>query len=293
MSQSQTSKKYLAAFITAAMLLQVNVTDAQGGGAWTREQGKFYLKTSIFTLRSNIYATLQGEEIESAEFHLFGALFYGEYGLTNMLTTTVNFPVLKSLGFNTTETKTGIGDLAIDFKYQVVSGEFPVAVGLGIELPTGDEKGFGFVNGSNQKSYLVLPTGDGETNVWLRAFASHSFYPVAAYLSVDAGYNFRTRNFDSKFTNQVEFSAEGGYKIADAVWVRAALRSLAPARPPNPTAGASFLYGEGVQSFSATLGAACEMVPRVSISAEVSQPFGALRNLYRGTTLAIGLSLEN
>lgn len=281
------------AFIAAAMLLQVNVTDAICGGAWTREQGKFYLKTSIFTLRSNLYATLNGEEIESADFQLFGALLYGEYGLTNALTATVNFPVLKSLGFNTTETKTGIGDLAIDFKYQLVSGDFPVSIGLGIELPTGDEKGFGFVNGSDQKSYLVLPTGDGETNLWVRAFASHSFYPVAAYLSIDAGYNFRTQNFDSKFTNQVEFGAEGGYKIAGTVWIKAALRSLAPARTPNATAGASFLYGEGVQSLSAIFGAAIEVAPHFNLSAEVSQPFGSLKNLYRGTTFAVGLAFEN
>lgn len=283
----KTPIKLTVIFLATAMGI-LSAPDAKAGGAWARQAGGFYAKASAITMQTGTFYNFSGARSEDSVLFLSQqVLLYGEVGITERLTAVAQFPALKRLAFSLTEDKVGIGDLALDFKYQVLDGQFPVAFSLGAEFPTGDEFGFAYLQGSRTQ-YLRFPTGDGEFNVWTKAFVSHSLYPVPAYLSADIGYNFRTKGF----THQMQFGIEGGYKALDRVWLKAGLRGLMPTGSPNETLNDSFLFGEGVRYLSYSFGAEMEVVPHLIASLSVDSAFKPLQNIYAGTVFGFGIAVE-
>jgi len=77
-----------------------------------------------------------------------------------------------------------------------------------VGIPSGDEKAHGSVAG--QVDHQV-PLGDGEWDVAFKLYASHSFYPVPAYVSVDFGYRVRNSGGGVQYDDDLPWAVEGGY----------------------------------------------------------------------------------
>ena len=173
-------------------------------------------------------------------------------------------------------------------KYGLLSGEVPVAFGVRFELPTGDKNAFGR-NLSNPDAIIYLPTGDGEFNTWARAYASHSFHPVPAFVSVDAGYNFRTQGL----TDQYQAGLQVGYKPIEALWLFGNLRRLALVARANT----NLIYnaigvGEGVEYTTYGFGASYGFLPHLSVSLDAASAFGTVKNIYGGLNFGFGVAVD-
>jgi len=281
--------RIVSSLLSIIITLLCSLTEANAG-AWTRKQGSYYAKLGFTTLSTNTFHTKDGDEITTADFNTWSFNFYGEYGITESLTGIAKFPFLRNAGFETTESFTGIGDLSIGLRYGLVAGSTPVAVGILIDFPTGNENGSGTLKELPTAS-VRLPTGDGELNTQLNFSLSHSFYPAPAFVSLDGGYNVRTEGF----TDEYLFAVQGGYKIIEKLWLQANLRGIGPISTPDPTlaGGTALGFGEGVQYTAYSFGASYEIAPRLNVSFDLFSAFGRITNIYSGINYVLGISIES
>lgn len=263
------------------------------GGGWVRKPSSFYAKLGYATLRSDKFFSIGGQSVTTSPFSLQSLNFYAEYGLplgsigVEGVEAMVNFPLYRRSSFETTEAVSSLGDLMIELKYALLKGDFPVALGVAAEFPTGDENAIAR-DKDFPEAFIALPLGDGEFNIWTKIYASHSFYPVNAYVSVDMGYNFRTEGF----TNQYQFGAEIGYKFLNAIWVVGKLRRFAGVGAPNEDLFGGFGLGEGVEYTANAVELAYQPFNHVWVTAEYASAFGGLRNIYSGANLTLGAAVE-
>jgi hypothetical protein len=276
-------------YIVAVILLFVLQTDSFGG-AWTRKTGSFYAKLSYSLLATNEFYTRDGVKIMTADFNTQSMSFYGEYGLWEGFTGSLQFPFVRTATFETTESQVGIGDASFGLKYGIVrAGSTPFAVSATIGIPTGDKTGTTLLKDGSGGS-VYLPTGDGEFNIWLQLHLSHSLYPVPAYISLDGGINLRTRGL----TNEYQFGVQAGYTIG-RFWIQGSLRTFGPVDTPKPDlilGGVQVGIGEGVQYSTYGLSTAYEIAQGLRLSAEAFSAFGRITNIYSGVNIMIGVSLE-
>ncbi len=278
--------------ISVGIVLILGCLDEAMSGAWTRKQNSLYAKIGISMIGTNTFYTHTGNKIQTADFRAWSVDLYGEYGILDRLTGVVKFPAAKRARFETSEAKLGIGDLGLELKYGLLAGNIPIALGLGVELPTGDQNGFGLLKDqtNNPGGFIRQPTGDGELNTRATLYLSHSFYPVPAFISFEGGYNFRTKNF----TDEYAFGLQAGYKLASKVWLQANLRGLGPVTDPDSElAGAAAIgLGEGVQYTSYGFGAAYEVDQHYSVIVDFFSAFGKITNIYSGVNFVVGISVE-
>ena len=172
---------------------------ALAGGGWTRKKKKGYVKAGLTTASTTRYHPLTGGTIETARFRQQVYGVYGEYGLTDRLEATLNFPVFRRATFPDLTPGQGVGDPEIGLRYGVLTGQWPLAVQVAVEAPLGNPNVFG--RGETDPSvFLRLPTGDGEWNVWTRAALSHTLGQLPAFFTLSAGYNKRTGGFTDQYT---------------------------------------------------------------------------------------------
>jgi hypothetical protein len=288
----QRVRRFFKSGAIAVMAILALCRDAVAGGAWTKKQNSFYAKLGFSTIGTNRFYTKDGNEIRTADFQAWSLDLYGEYGILDRLTGVVKFPVAKRAGFETSEAKLGIGDLGLELKYGLLAGNTPFAIGLGVELPTGDQNGFGLLKdqANSPGGFIRLPTGDGEFNTQATLYLSHSFHPIPAFVSIEGGYNFRTKSF----TDEYAFGLQAGYKLADKIWLQANLRGLGPAADPDAelAGNAALGLGEGIRYRSYGFGAAYEFIPRCSVSFDFFSAFGTITNIYAGANFVVGVAIE-
>jgi hypothetical protein len=102
------------------------------------------------------------------------------YGVTDWLTVRAAVPVEDRYGefadWVTGRSNTGLGDIVIDPKFQLYSGQdgFPMfSILAGVRLPTGDTKGV--------DRYRTLALSDGSTDFMLGGVATHSSGPLTGH----------------------------------------------------------------------------------------------------------------
>ncbi|MGY3091354.1 hypothetical protein ACVWYF_004420 [Hymenobacter sp. UYAg731] len=270
--------------LVAGLLAPVPAT---AGGGWTRKKKKGYVKVGLTTVSTDRYHPLTGGTIETAQFRQQVYSIYGEYGLTNRLEATLSFPFFRRATFPGLTPGQGVGDPEIGLRYGVLTGKWPLAVQVAVEAPLGSPNVFGR-DRANPNSYLRLPTGDGEWNVWTRAALSHSLGQLPAFITVSAGYNKRTGGF----TDQYSYGAQAGYHFFNKLWLTATERTLANVRPPDLSKFGAIGLGEGVAYSTAGLGASYAVTKNLSATADWATGFGQLRNVYSGNQYTVGVAWE-
>lgn len=259
---------------------------------WTRKKNTYFLKASVNLFSSDTYYTPDGEKLTTTQFRQQAISFYGEYGITDRLNVIVNFPMLKANSYETTEPVVGIGDLKVEFKYALLIKKIPLTIGIAPEFPTGSANNFS-KSKINSIDQINLPTGDGEFNVWTTLAASHSFYPVPAYISLSTAYNYRTQYKGFTFRDQVKFNLEVGYKLLDKIWLNGTISAQSSVSKSNGTT--DFIRGEGTEFTAFGLGAAYEFVKHWSVSLETwaySDIVFNQKNIYSAPTYSIGVFYE-
>ncbi len=212
---------------------------AQSG--WTRPQKGLFLKLDGSFFSSDQYYNPEGDGLTTSEFRQNSLNLYGEYGFRDRLTFIVQAPLLRFNSFETTETVAGFGDLRLEAKYRLTSNDFPVAVSIAPEIPTGRANAYA-ANKEFPDDQINLPTGDGEFNVWATLAASKSFGKV--YASAFAAYDFRTKYEGEKFRDLYQFGAEVGFNPWKPLWLNAKLRAqFSNGESQSPEL--SFLRGDG------------------------------------------------
>lgn len=200
-------KKLLISIIALGSLQTV-----LAGGGWPQPKNRGYFKVAQNYIRSPFFFSPSGRIVDITTVQLFTTSFYGEYGITDRLTTIGYFPLfvrntLNEIRYNQSgrvepgDSFNAIGDSEIGFKYGWLTNK-PVVISTSVVfgLPLG--KTAGGMSG-------ILQTGDGEFNQVVRVDASHSFYPKPVYVSVYGGFNNRTRGF----SDEVRFGAEIGWTL--------------------------------------------------------------------------------
>ncbi|MBO0937299.1 hypothetical protein J2I47_12145 [Fibrella sp. HMF5335] len=261
------------------------VPDGVAGGGWVRKKSTFYGKLRVSSFRTNKYYNLAGElNDQGAQFQQTSLDLYAEYGLSKRLTLILNAPLFRSNKFSTTNAATGFGDVLVEAKYGILTGNFPVAISVGAQLPTGQSRIL-VADVNRPGSQINLPIGDGELNIWTKAYASIPF-SSRGYVSVEVGYNKRTQGFSDQYASTVEV----GYKIGP-VWTNAVLRRLNSVGVPDTNKG-SFVYGEGLEYTAYSLGAAVPITKKTSLTLDYSNMIVPCKNTYSGPIFGLGLSVE-
>ena len=258
---------------------------AQSG--WTRDKKGLYAKAGYSFLRSADFYNSDGVLIKTDYIQQHAVLFYAEYGLSNRITAILNAPIYKSTGYESAPYKpaSGVGDVLLELKYSLTRGSFPVSISIAPELPTGNPKALQY---DKFGGYTVLPTGDGEFNVWTKTAVSHSFYPLNAYASLSGSYNFRTMGF----TNQYMGGIEMGYKLFNKIWTKAALRTFGTAGTPNPVLLAAIGIGEGIAYNAYNFGLSYELMKHLSCTFDYYNLVGRPNNIYSGHNFVIGIAAD-
>jgi len=262
---------------------------AQSG--WTRRKNTYFAKIAYNYFQSSDYYNPSGEKLVTSLFRQQSIAFYGEYGFTDRFTAIVHAPLFKGNGYETTNTVYGIGDLKLEFKYRLLK-KIPLAISVAPEFPTGSRNNYA-INKKNPQESINLPTGDGEFNLWTTLSGSASFHPVQAYVSLSAAFNYRTRYEDINFRNQLKYSAEAGYKIADLVWINATLTAQQSLGEQSGTT--DFVRGDGTEFTALSLGAAYEFTSHWSLTAQAwsySDLIFSRKNIYSAPTYSIGIFYE-
>jgi hypothetical protein len=267
------------------LLLSYKASFAQSG--WTRDKKGLYAKAGYSFLRSTDFYNSDGVLIKTDFIRQHAVLIYAEYGLSNRFTAILNAPVFKSTGYESSPYRpaTGLGDIMIELKYGLVKGAFPVSVSVAPEIPTGNPKALQY---DRFGGYTILPTGDGEFNVWTKAAMSHSFYPLNVYVSLSGAYNFRTMGF----TNQYMGGMELGYKFFNKIWTKAALRTFGTAGTPNPILLAAIGIGEGIAYNAYNFGISYEFIKHISFTFDYYNLLGKTNNIYSGNNFVIGIAAD-
>lgn len=262
-------------------------TSAHASGGWTRKKKKGYVKVGLTSVSTDRYHPLTGGTINTARFRQQVYSVYGEYGLTDRLEATLSFPFFRRATFPTLSPGQGVGDPEIGLRYGVLTGKWPLAVGVAVEAPLGNPNVFG-VSDADPNVYLRLPTGDGEWNVWTRTALSHSLGKLPAFFTLSAGYNKRTGGY----TDQYSYGVQLGYKFFDKLWLTATERTLDNVRAPDLAKFGTIGLGEGVAYSTAGLGASYNFTPHLSGTADWAAGFGKLRNVYSGNQYTVGVAWE-
>lgn len=261
---------------------------AVAGGGWIQPAGSIYAKVGVSSISTDMFHTNDGGSVKTARFKNLAVQLYGEYGLANRLSAVFDVPAYRRHAFVTASPASGLGDVGLEFKYGLFTGVAPVAVGVGAEFPTGNQDAIGR-NFINPADIIHLPTGDGEFNVWTRAYISHSFFPTRAFVTADAGYNFRSKGL----TNQYQAGAQAGYRLFEKLWILGNLRRLAPAGRVDPgRIFSSVGIGEGVEYTSYGVGMSYEFMPHTSAAFEFASATGVAKNIYGGANLSLGLAVD-
>lgn len=134
----------------------------------------------------------------------------------------------------------GASDMWVGLKYQVLDGEFPVAVAAQVRLPYLYESS-SVKNGQLLTEIPGLLRRDYDLNV----HASHSF-SSALYATTTAGIRLR----EGAATNQILYGADAGYKLPildDRIELRLGLDGVASVGTPDPSTSKDRFQGRQLE----------------------------------------------
>ncbi len=188
------------------------------GGPWPKAKGEAYFKLSQWWVVFDQHYTDQALIDPNVTTGIYNTFLYGEYGLTDRLTLTLNANLFaRNFTNNVISGTTGevivagdalnsLGDIDLGLKYGLTQpgARFPVAASILLGIPTGQTGG-----GIEQN----LQTGDGEFNQLFQLDAGTSFKlgDVPGYASVYSGVNIRSNGFSEEF----RFGGEVGISLAN------------------------------------------------------------------------------
>ncbi len=263
---------------------------AEAYSGFTKGRGEVYVKVAFSTFTSNDFYDLSGRlNDRGQDFTQRNLGIYAEYGILDELTVSANVPALRINSYANTNSALGVGDIQLALKYGVRLFGFHLSASVMPELPLGDSDA---TVQTDSGLNLVLPTGDGEFNVWTQLALSRPFSISAlkwmdGWASVGVGYNVRTKGY----ANQVGFGGEVGLRLFELAYLQGRLRGqIVPSDDLDTASG--FIYGEGTEYLTVGAGVAV-VVPETPLlgTFDFEVPVAGQMNLYSGPVFIAGIAL--
>lgn len=199
-------------------------------GAWVHEPGKAYVELGYGFYQANSIFNQAGDKRDlgllrvpaipssalagliDSTYRQHEANLYFELGVVPNLELIGSLPFYRvaqnDTQFGVFETS-GLGDVVVALKYKAWENRFIVlATSVDVGIPLGDVDAEGDIAGMSSQP---MPLGDGEWDVALRAYASHGFYPIPAWISADIGYRYRSSAKNTDYGNDIPWNVDGGY----------------------------------------------------------------------------------
>lgn len=266
--------------IILIVLLSFTTHTLLAGGPWPQQKGNGYFKLSEWWVVFDQHYTDQARIDPNITTGIFNTFFYGEYGITDRLTVTVNANLFSRnytnniISGTTDETivagegLNALGDIDLGFKYGITKpgAKIPVAASVLFGLPTGT------IEGGEQRN---LQTGDGEFNQLIQLDAGTSFNlgSIPAYFSAYSGVNIRSKGFSEEF----RYGGELGISLANnKLWLVSKLAVIESFKNGDTAAStnSSSIFANNTEFASIALEANYYLTSKLGISANYA---GAIR----------------
>lgn len=182
------------------LLLFLLVAGPAWAGAWSQAKGHCYAKSSgIFYNADEVFDEMGKRRalgMDHDRFESAQGFLYLEYGLRDRLTLLIQAGGGQLIAKNDLLRKetTGIGDLELGLKYQLVDRPVVVSPYLSLKLPTGYHRAYD------------PPLGTGKVDLEARLLLGRSLFPLPLYLGAETGY----RRRGGRFSDQVSYAIEVG-----------------------------------------------------------------------------------
>jgi hypothetical protein len=262
-------------------------------GAWTRDQGHFYVNTSYLHISATQLYSPNFERVPILPYSQHVWAFYSEVGIINRwLTATVDGTLFRYNGIADSGHTYGLGDFRVGLWTGLVTKPVRLSFGVTVGLPTGDPLPAA-PSGSDADAQLVarsLPTGDGEWDIEGRLALGYAFggkrrWPVTHYLVAEVGYWLRTAGFADSFVYKLELGTKFPYTFIERFWFSLRLSGVESFASNADAAMNATGLGNGV-TYVAT---------GVEISARIWRGLGAsvgLDGALRGRSVAAALQVK-
>jgi hypothetical protein len=192
-------------------------------GAWTEEQGHFYLSAAWLGISTDRYF---GPDFKPVAINRYTQNLVGVFGevgiLTRWLTATVEGTAYRRNLIADQGYTEGLGDWRLGLWSGLVVKPVRLSLGITLGIPTGDALPSAGPNADPEAQLIArsLPTGDGEWDVDGRLALGYSWghvrrWPVEQYLIVEAGYWKRTAGFADAFVYRVELGTRFPWPVIE------------------------------------------------------------------------------
>ena len=203
--------------LSAIPVLLGAIPQAAWAGAWAQTKGQYYTKLSSSFYRSDELFNAAGDRqpisVYGSDFRANQAFLYIEYGMLERLTligqlSGAALEQESKIRHNLLRLSTsGVGDVVLGAKYQLVTAPIVLSPSLKMKIPT------------SYDDDLTPALGTGSPDVEFGMLAARSLYPLPLYIGVEAGYRVR----GGPFSNQLSSSVEVGLGPVSRLSVKAYL----------------------------------------------------------------------
>ncbi|GAB1856968.1 hypothetical protein MHTCC0001_18040 [Flavobacteriaceae bacterium MHTCC 0001] len=280
------------AYIFLLILFVTSIASAQ----WVKEKGKGYYKVSAWYLEADEHYTSTGAKDPNATRGQFNVNFYGEYGLSNKLTTTLYLPFFARTYQNeqvsgTTgnilaegEALNSIGDIDVGITYGIVQkGNLALSASLIFGIPSGNNSGGS--DGSFQ-------TSDGEFNQYIKSAIGIPFHigDSNAYASAHVGFNNRTKGFSDELRTGLEL---GVNTLSDKLWLIGKLNVIQSLNNGSLTAqnAQGSIFANNIEFTCLGIEANYYFTKKLGVSINYTSALGG-RIIYAAPSYSAGLFLD-
>lgn len=269
----------------------------KGQGGWVRDTGSVYARCAFTSLSTTRYYDQRGDTSTIPRLGITTANLYVEYGIVPDVMLIADAQLLRRTSIDGAGDALGFGDVVLGARYALVKGSWPVSIGAALDLPTGNPA----ARIINQRGdTLLAPSGDGEMSLRMMAGVSHSFWPVNAFVSLDAGYDLRglvvrdavANSGDGTVRDQVRLSVKAGYQPVEALWLTLTAIRLQAVGPEVAGRYSVLGMGDGVEWTAWTAGASWNVTSSLSLSLEYSTALPTPRSIFGGANIIFGVAFS-
>ena len=217
-------KRHWLPVAAAAILLLLPglQNDAQAGG-WMLSRATTWLRTGFMVQITDDRYFIDGSRIPyffEGHNQTLAAFVDLRHGISDRLEAAVQVPYF-GISFDdlaAERTTTGIGDLRVGLRYNILPGPIVATLGALVKFPIGE-----FVNDAE-----IVPVGEGQYDFEVTAEVARSLWPRPGYVTALIGYRWRTANAETGINhgNEVLWSFEAGYSVAPRIALKALIRGL-------------------------------------------------------------------
>ncbi len=269
--------------LTASFVVSLGVNQAFGG-AWTQEEGGYYLKLQAGYLNSTEDIDADGNRTQKGFYG--GALrdlnysVYLEYGLIEHTTIVVSLPYKRMVDKHNfvngiaREKRSGFGDVELRFRQLIKTAPVVLSVAIGGKVPLWykDDPG------------TRVPLSSRKVDFDGRFLAGRSLYPFPGYVTGEAG--FRIRGGD--FSNEGFYALEGGVSLG-RVLMKATVSGILTTGECVAGQEVNLIGDQNVLKISP--GVICQLHPRLEFSLDLIHVASGC-NTAAGNTLFFGVALK-